>query len=40
MESGDESVEEEVRIRREGEETINARLNPNTKYKYKKSLEK
>ena len=40
MESGDESEEEEVRIRREGEETINARLSPNTKYKYKKSVEK
>jgi len=40
MESGDESVEEEVRIIREGEEIINARLSPNTKYKYKKSVEK
>ena len=40
MESGDESVEEEVRIIREGEEIINARLSPNTKYKYKKSVDK
>ena len=40
MESGDESEEEEVRIRREGEETLNARLSPNTQYKYKKSVEK
>ena len=40
MESGDESEEEEVRITREGEETINARLSPNTKYKYKKLVEK
>ena len=40
MESGDESEEEEVRITREGEETINARLSPNTKYKYTKFVEK
>jgi hypothetical protein len=34
-----DSEEEEI-IRREGEETLNARLSANTKYKYSKYIKK